>query len=245
MRKNSDINYGQIKNASDLAEFYILHNVFNPRTARNYRSIALRLDTVLSHPSITSLCDNDLLILNWRKITLSQVTLTSYNTYLRHLKAIFKFAHAKKLIENDPFFRCIFCPSASTFTLNLLNYRKFNSQIHYLESNKNKNEYWIAAMAIRLLILTGIRLRQFTSLKWQDIDFTKQTIKLSVHGSKTVREWLIPLPKRCKIDLLLLKKRYEIFGFELSPSNQIYNFTDWNPCVRRLSSHSRTGSGFF
>ena len=54
-----------------------------------------------------------------------------------------------------------------------------------------------------------MRRRQLCALRWRDIDFDRKTILLSVEGSKTAREWEIPIPTQCEKELINLKRESE------------------------------------
>jgi integrase len=46
-----------------------------------------------------------------------------------------------------------------------------------------------------------MRRRQLTALRWKDIDFDKKTILLTLEGSKSKREWEIPIPPQSEAGL--------------------------------------------
>jgi integrase len=73
---------------------------------------------------------------------------------------------------------------------------------------RNKEQFappWFWITVVKVLFFTGIRRQQLLMLKWRDIDFESREIFLSLEGSKTHREWTIPLPNGCYTPLLELK----------------------------------------
>lgn len=68
---------------------------------------------------------------------------------------------------------------------------------------------WFWDAVIKVLFFTGMRQNQLLTLKWKDINFEKNDLFLSLEGSKTHREWTIPLPEGCVDELLYLKEQTE------------------------------------
>ncbi len=77
----------------ELVEYYLCVKITNPRTAVNYQGIARRFSACCQHSSIEDISYID--IKEWKEKILDQASSTSWNTYLRHMKAIFKFAQKK------------------------------------------------------------------------------------------------------------------------------------------------------
>ena len=83
-------------------------------------------------------------------------------------------------------------------------------------------------MVIQFLLHTGIRLRQLIHIQWQHIDFDKGVLFLRYEGSKTHREWFIPISDQCCSDLEILKDKLKENRFSTSNSAQVFNITQWN-----------------
>ncbi len=81
---------------------------------------------------------------------------------------------------------------------------------HTLDEYEDRIEpKWFWDAVIKVLFYTGMRKNQLLFLKWKDVNFKKNEIFLSLEGSKTHREWTIPLPKGCVKELLYLKQQTE------------------------------------
>lgn len=80
-------------NTEALAEYYLCIKITNPRTATNYTDIAKRFSKICQHDSIEEI--NYLDIKQWKEKILYQASTTTWNTYLRHMKALFNFAKKK------------------------------------------------------------------------------------------------------------------------------------------------------
>jgi integrase len=59
--------------------------------------------------------------------------------------------------------------------------------------------YWLAVF--KLFYFTGMRRRQLAGLRWEDIDFHRNILRMAYHSSKTDREWEVPLPSQCRKEL--------------------------------------------
>ena len=79
----------------ELVDYYLCVKINNPRTAINYLGIAGRFSECCPHSSINDIDHLD--IKKWKDKILEQATTTTWNTYLRHMKALFNFAQKKNL----------------------------------------------------------------------------------------------------------------------------------------------------
>lgn len=77
----------------ELVEYYVCTKINNPRTEENYVAISRRFDKCCPHSSINDI--NYKHIKKWKDFVLEQASTTTWNTYLRHMKAIFNFALKK------------------------------------------------------------------------------------------------------------------------------------------------------
>lgn len=79
--------------AKELVEYYLCVKITNPRTADNYQAITRRFSECCQHASIEEISYID--IKKWKDKILERACSTTWNTYLRHMKAIFSFAQKK------------------------------------------------------------------------------------------------------------------------------------------------------
>ena len=66
-----------------------------------------------------------------------------------------------------------------------------------------------AALAIRLLILLGRRLREVTGLRWEELDMEGATWTLPAERNKSGRTWVFPLPEAA---MAMLRERWAADG---------------------------------
>jgi hypothetical protein len=78
----------------EMVQYYLCAKINNPRTEENYLSISRRFNECCPHSSIKEI--DFMHIKKWKDTVLEQASTTTWNTYLRHMKAIFNFALKKK-----------------------------------------------------------------------------------------------------------------------------------------------------
>ncbi len=66
-----------------------------------------------------------------------------------------------------------------------------------------------------------MRVRQLVSLNWKDIDFKHRRILLRAEGSKTHREWYIPMTDTVHSHLYHLRKQY-LLAIKITPSLAVH-----------------------
>ena len=138
-----------------------------------------------------------------------RATATTWNNYHTHLRALLNFAVRKNWIDenyllNIPKARK---PKLKKKTIELEALAKI---FHTLDKYQDRLQpKWFWGAVIKVLFYTGMRQNQLVTLKWRDIYFDKNKIFLSLEGSKTHREWDIPLPKGCVNELIYLKEQTE------------------------------------
>lgn len=129
----------------------------------------------------------------FKKKTLQIGKPVTYNGYLRYLRIIGDHAVAQRVVEKNIFREVklapIGCHPQKTMTEDEIQ----NIHQHILLNQELHKPYWFWLTVIYCFYYTGMRRRQLVSLKLSDIDFVKNTILLNYHGSKTRREWSIPM----------------------------------------------------
>ena len=188
----------------DLLESYLKQRILRPSSVKNYRNILARLSRE-KNISLLSEITEDILV-SWKNEILERATATTWNNYHTHLRALLNYAVKKEWIDENSLLNI---PRAKKPTLKkkTLDLVTLELMFHTLDQNAGifyPKWFWVAV--IKLMFHTGMRQNQLLSLKWRDIDFDKQDLFLSLEGSKTHREWTIPLPKGCTPALLYLKE---------------------------------------
>jgi integrase len=104
--------------------------------------------------------------------------------------------------------------------------------------------FWITV--VKVLFFTGMRQQQLLMLKWRDIDFDNQEIFLVLEGSKTHREWMIPLPKGCRDALWDLKKQTQQLTESCNIQDQpVFRLHLFNPKFSGFGLTKHQIEGFF
>jgi len=131
-----------------------------------------------------------------------QVRSATVNRDLAVLRRMLRIAERKRLITRSPFHE-----------VEMLEERKERRQPHILTFDEEKRLLATAAEHIRVLAIlileTGLRSgKEALSLKWADIDFLSESIK--VRQSKTMAgQRIVPMSSRCNAELL---RWQELFG---------------------------------
>lgn len=204
---------------TDLAQHYIDRHVFNSHTANIFLATARILER--EFPGILIAEFNSDKVELWRKRTLSRVKVHSYNTYLRHLRILFKHAALQGLVKDNSFMsvRYINCKLRPKTIHN----DDIRHIIHQVETDAIVKPGWFWAMVIRFLLNTAIRRRQLVNLRWHHIDMERKQIRLSQEGSKNTLEWSIPITESTLDDLRILKQKLESIGVIPRPEEQVFN----------------------
>ncbi|MDQ5767881.1 tyrosine-type recombinase/integrase [Thiothrix subterranea] len=134
-------------------------------------------------------------LLEWKQHLLNerQVTVTSYNNYLRHFKTLLNFAGemgwdgtvVMKGIRRLPEHK------KKKRTLTNESVQKIIGYLHQPQQHNMPGWFWEAV--VKTLYYTGMRRRQLVGLCWGDIDRQHSTIMLRAENSKTREEWSIPV----------------------------------------------------
>lgn len=193
----------RINSLEELAEYYLYRKVLEPQTILGYRRVISRFAREVTD------CIDDLsetLLIDWREATLARTSPATFNHYLRHLKAICRFGECSGVIDYNPFDDLARAPQA------LKKYKTLESGVFeeaatYLRNNNDIHPGWFWLVLMLFMAYTGVRARQVVHLRWGDIDFDKEQIQLNVAGSKTRREWDIPLIPLLATELWALRER--------------------------------------
>jgi integrase len=170
-------------------------------------------------------------LIAWREIILARAKPQTWNTYRRHLQVLVNFAlKIGHLSENPLTISGIPEPKVKPKTLN---FQSMRAVIDYLESSDcSLQPYWFWLAVVRILYGTGIRRRQLLALRWTDVtdlDTANACILVAARGSKTRREWTIPLLPVCIEALRDIRHRtQEVAGpSRIFSEAQIFNINLW------------------
>lgn len=169
-------------------------------------------------------------LMRFKRETLRNAKPITLNGYLKYLRLIGDYGVAQGYIESNPFKLLPLAPIGvippKTLELNLIN--ELNEELR-TETAKHQTG-WFWSVVIECFYYTGMRRRQLVNLKIEDLDFTKNTIRLSYEGSKTYREWIIPMLPQLRSSLLhLIAKTQRILKRKLNATDYIFRAGDLFP----------------
>ena len=185
-------------------------------------------------------------LLKWREDVLARSTDTTWNTYLRHMRALWRFAVEKGYTDTDPF-RELNWGKQKKKLKKTITQEQLRTIIAALSDPDCPLEpCWFWKYLVRFVYYTGIRRRQLTEIRWKDLDLETQTLHLSADGEKTGRARKIPLHQNLVQDLLeyrdLMRERYPAF---YKPEGQLFNVTLFYDRYRGPEMTVDQVSGFF
>ncbi len=163
-----------------LAEQYVADNILQPDSIRNYRLAAHVFEKNMGRRHIYDI--NPDCVLKWRTLVLNRAQPTTWNTYRSHLIVIWNFALRNQWVDVNPFSEIRPAPvlkkGKKTVSDDLL--AATIDLLHNTEKAPRPAWFWLTAF--KLLYFTGMRRRQLTSLRWNDINFKEMTILLTAEG---------------------------------------------------------------
>lgn len=193
-----------------LFDLYRSDTVHRPATTRHFRFVVgLFGRTVGTHPFTEITRD---MILTFRDQVLARAQASTWNNYLRHLRAIGSFAVRMGYAKVNPFSAIKSAPVThkrkKTIDEDLIN-RTF-ALLGGAADPGSKDQLqprWFWAIVMKVLYSTGIRRHQLVEMRWKHVDLEKGILLLVAEGSKTHREWQVPLMPEVVSDLKRLRYR--------------------------------------
>lgn len=230
-----------------LLESYLASRVIRAKTENSYRASIRKLAYGLAHYcEINGLAyDNDASsltatrVLDWRKHELANgLAAISWNTHVRHLKAIFNHGidMGLLLMEKNPFQKmAITSPKRKKKVLS--NYQLSQARL-FLSGERKLDEkgedvgklhpVWFWQTVFETFYYTGMRRNQLVHVKVKDVHLKKQLINIRIEGSKTWREYEIPISHQLMPHIENLLSKASLRGFK--QDDQLFN-------VNRFSDH--------
>lgn len=216
-----------MNNIIDIATQYADLNIFNHHT-RDKITISARLFVLRSEVQNIDQVTIDT-IARFKNKTLSIAQPVTYNGYLRYLRIIGDHAVSQQLVAKNLFRSAKLAPIGITPTKTMDSDSVHSLTKHILQHPTDHEPYWFWLAVIYCLHYTGMRRRQLAELRMSDLDLEKKTILLSYQGSKTHREWVIPmhpeLALRLRIYFSLLEKS---LGRKLTRKEFVFDITRLN-----------------
>ena len=230
---------------SQLLEHYLTSREVRPATVRSFRSAMgtwiafagdIPADTVT--PALGSL---------YRQAVLARARPETWNSYLAHLRSVYKRALLDNVISSNPFAAVALAPVTKkpkqTVSPNVLDAAM--AKLHQSEIQTLRPQ-WFWRVAVQALYYTGMRRHQLIALRWRDIDFTARTLLLATDTRSTRREWFVPLNAKWTESLLDLRRRtIELLGRSDIDDDQVFNVTRFYSRYKGTEMTDEHITGFF
>lgn len=164
-------------------------------------------------------------VIRFKTATLQVAKPVTFNGYLKYLRVLGDYAVSCGHLEKN-YFRSVKTATLGKKLFRVLENEPIINAINTLEHNTEDYPdagFWVAV--IKTLYYTGMRRRQLAALQVGDISLERDSITLSYRGSKTHREWTIPIHQQLKPVLvdLLNQLRFRL-GRPLKATDPLFNF---------------------
>ncbi|MGP0837825.1 tyrosine-type recombinase/integrase [Serratia sp. CY85251] len=205
-----------------LLDEYFFTKYLRPATEWSYRKVVLTLYRFMGE-SVTPAMLTQKDVLLWRRHLLKEkgVSVHTWNNKVAHLRAIFNLGMKKGLVqhEENPFNGTVVRPdfkkkrilNRSQLTRIYLLMQQF--ELREKERKRIKGgrcalyPTWFWMTVLDTFRFTGMRNNQLVHIRLVDINLEQNSIELRLEGSKTHREWKVPVvsPLRERIKVLLTR----------------------------------------
>lgn len=186
---------------SELVTRYLEFTILRPKTATNYQAVMRTFIAKVGDIPVSNITVD--ISVAFRDEVLSRAKPVTFNNYRLHLSVLFNFAVDNGWMQSNPFGKTkairVHKKPKKTVDQNLIEkvFIVLDTEAKLAESNYRKGRFhpqWFWRLVVETFFFTGMRLRQLVELKWEDVDFDQRAITLTAEGSKSHREWVIPLP---------------------------------------------------
>lgn len=205
----------------DIAREYVSININNDDTSMTAMRAARLFDERSGIADIGEI--NYAAIGRFKTAVLAVGKPVTYNGYLRYLKLLGKWALAEGYWERNWFESVRKLPEPEV-PHKTIEPEVFAEAMSFLQSSEALQPAWFWRIVIRFLYFTGVRRRQIVHVQLRDIDLINRVLTASYRGSKTQREWQIPLADEVIEDLQYLIRRNEnVLGRRMRPDDYVFN----------------------
>jgi len=232
----------------ELCEEYLRVSALRPRTEISYRNV---VNAFVNDTRAKDIDEVKLdLVISWRDDVLKRATETTWHTYQRTLRAMWNYAIEQEYVTENPFQK-VRAPMKGGKVKKTLSSPTILEAIQYLEKCDGTDKFkpaWFWLIVFKTLLHTGMRTQQLVTLRWRDIDFDRGTILMSYVGSKSHREWLIPIPRRIKKELRYLaemSKKYSHKTLKQLHNEQVFRIQLFNDAYAGSEMTPTQVFGFF
>jgi site-specific recombinase XerD len=199
------------RSLSSLLSTYLIHRLVRPATVTCFNDAIRNLERFgeATGTSVGTLAEIDArALLSHRKWCLENTRPASYNKHRRHLRALLNFAVAEGIMATSPLAKVSSAPLGQRRP-KVVPANWYSRTLQLLEREAliglRPTNFWRIAFSV--IHFTGMRRRQLVEMQWQHVLWSRSAILLSTEGSKSHREWLVPIPKWVTAELKALHGR--------------------------------------
>ena len=214
----------------DIAKMYVSMNVYQEETQKQVLRASALFD---ERAGIEDVNDIDYAAIHRFKtcnLDVLRIKAVTHNGYLRYLKLLGRWATKVELIERNWFKHVTLAPQPVA-PHKTLDSEVFAQAFQYLKRHPDAlKPAWFWMIVIRFLYYTGIRRRQLVNIEWQDLDLGARVLVASYRGSKTHRQWEIPLAADLIDDLeYLIRRDSDALGRPMQEGDRVFNVCRFHP----------------
>ncbi|GAA3592059.1 site-specific integrase [Gibbsiella greigii] len=219
------MNKARLVSWESLLEEYFFSKALRPDTEKSYRRVVAVFRKFIGEDILPDeVTHRDLLL--WRRDMMGRgLTTSTWNNKVRHLRALYNQGIKKKwlIIEENPLNETqVPLGSKRKKILSRDQLVKVNLVLGQFEEREKcqARQYrpcalyptWYWRTVIDLLRSTGMRQNQLLHIRLRDVDLEAHAILLCKEGSKTHREWLVPIVSFVRERMRILVERAKAQG---------------------------------
>lgn len=163
------------------------------------------------------------------------LAVSSINSVIRSLKAIFNFLHKEEYIEENPF-KHIKQMREDTETIQAVDIDHIRKTLKGMDMRSYSN--FRDACIINLIFDCGLRIQEALSLEWKDIDLKTGVIEIKGYKAKTKKSRYVPISPKIVRMLRELQKETEEFGTSYAFTSVYGERYDKNRFRQRLKRYA-------
>ena len=212
-----------------LLDQYIKEKSLSPATIVTYKSVVklFTKDTGIEYLNKVRYEK----LLDWRLTITQRSSDITWNNYLRHMRALWKFAIRKRYVTSIDHFKDLNWGKYNSSKIKTITARQLKKTLFFLsDSGCNLEPCWFWKIVVQFMYLSGVRRLQLVRIQWKDINFVDKTIHLTALGEKTDRSRTIPMGNTLEQELTEYKNRLiKDYPLAFKPEAQLFNITLLNP----------------
>ena len=213
----------------DIAEDYVGLRVFNRYTQDKFLYVARLFDQRSDITHVKKI--NKTHLANFKSRSLTKCRPVTFNGYISYLRQLGNYLVEQGYTKDNPFKPLAMATNTGRPAYKILDDNVLAKVVEHIQHESHRYDpAWFWLKVIRFLALTGVRRRQLVHIRIGDVCLERMELTLKVEGSKTTREWIIPIDKRLVADIQDLKeKACHVLKRPLTDRDPLFNICWFNP----------------